>query len=247
MEHGSRRRHGAESILEKTWQPAYKCPMCGRYVRKDTAEIVYSFFEIQDIRIVWRPDYNIPPTATVPVIRLNSQRRELVEMTWGLRPSWAKPDARLPLMHNARAETVATLPSYRAPFKSRRCIVPASGYFEWKAGTPKQPFYFERADGFPLALAGIWETNAATGDTVSIITTIPNAEAAKIHNRMPVILRRGYWQRWLDPNPLTDNERREMLVPAPDASLAIRPVSRAVGNVRNNSPALITPDPPHVN
>lgn len=217
--------------------------MCGRYVRKNAAEAVYSFFEINDIRIAWQPDYNVPPTAKIPVVRQTPQGRELVEMAWGLRPSWAKPDAKLPMMHNARAETVATLPSFRAAIKSRRCIVPASGYFEWKAGTPKQPYYFERADGHPLAFAAIWESNEETGDTVSIITTAPNEEAAKIHDRMPVILRRGYWQRWFDPAPLTEAERRQLLIPAPNGSMQIWSVSKAVGNIRNNSPALIAPDP----
>lgn len=216
--------------------------MCGRYVRKDTAEVVYSFFEINDIRITWQPSYNIPPTAKIPVVRQISENRELVEMTWGLRPSWAKPDAKLPMMHNARAETVSKLPSYRSAFKSRRCIVPASGYFEWQAGTPKQPFYFERKDNCPLAFAGIWESNPDVGDTVCIITTSPNEEAGKIHDRMPVILRRGYWQRWFDPLPLTDDERENILIPAPDGSMRISPVTRAVGNVRNNAPELITPN-----
>ncbi len=215
--------------------------MCGRYVRKDTAKSILSFFEINDLLTSWTPSYNVPPTAKIPVVRQTPESRELVEMTWGLRPSWAKPDAKLPMMHNARAETVAKLPSYRTAFKTRRCLVPASGYFEWRAGTPKQPFYFERADGNPLAFAGIWESNEEAGETVSIITTVPNAEASKVHDRMPVILRRGFWQRWFEPSPLTDEERSQMLVPAPDGQLKIWPVGRAVGNVRNNAPQLIEP------
>lgn len=182
-------------------------PVCGRYVRKDSAEVIYSFFEIYDIRLTWQPSYNIPLTAKIPVVRQTSNVRELVEMTWGLRPAWAKADTKLPLMHNARAETVSKLPSYGAAFKACRCIVPASGYFEWMEGTPKQPYYFERDDGNPLAFAGVWESNPEAGETVSIITTTPNSEAAKIHDRMPVILRRGFWQRWLAPEPLTDEER----------------------------------------
>lgn len=216
--------------------------MCGRYVRKDTAEVVYSFFEVNDIRMTWRPSYNIPPTSKIPVVRQAANGRELVEMTWGLRPSWATADRKLPLMHNARAETVARLPSFRAAFESRRCIVPASGYFEWKSGTRKQPHYFERVDGNPLAFAAIWEHNPDAGDTVSIITTSPNAEAAAIHDRMPVILRREQWMRWFLPEPIPEDEREHFLSPSPNGTLRTRPVSRAVGNVRNDFPALIERD-----
>jgi putative SOS response-associated peptidase YedK len=215
--------------------------MCGRYVRKNDAECVHSFFEVSDIRATWTPSYNIAPTTQIPVIRQTGASREIVEMKWGLRPAWATAEKKLPLMHNARAETVASLPSYRSAFKARRCIVPASGYFEWMAGTPKQPFYFERADGNPVGFAGIWEHNETEGSTVSIITTSPNAEAGKVHDRMPVILRRGFWKRWFESDPLSDEERQQMLVPAPDGALRVVPVSRDVGNVRVNHVGLITP------
>ncbi len=213
--------------------------MCGRYIRKNCEQSVYSFFEINDIRTSWEPNFNVAPTTPVPVIREALSSRELVEMKWGLRPAWATPEKKLPLMHNSRAETVASLPSYRDAFKSRRCIIPASGYFEWMAGVPKQPYYFERADGFPIGFAGIWEWNETTGDTVSIITTSPNAEAGKVHDRMPVIIRRGFWKRWFEPEALRDEERQRMLIPAPDGALNIYPVSGDVGNVRNNHPGLL--------
>ena len=213
--------------------------MCGRYVRKDNAHLVYSFFEINDIRVPWEPSFNVAPSTQIPVLRETSGSRELVEMRWGLRPAWAAADKKLPLMHNARAETVASLPSYRNALITRRCIVPASGYFEWMAGVTKQPYYFERADGFPIGFAGIWEWNEAAGETVSIITTSPNAEAGKVHDRMPVILRRGFWKRWFEPEPLSDEERHRMLIPAPDGALHVFPVSRDVGNVRNNYPELL--------
>lgn len=203
--------------------PAYRRFMCGRYVRKDNAEVVYSFFEINDIRLTWKPSYNVAPTTAVPVIRQTFESREILEMTWGLRPAWAASEKKLPLMHNARAETVAKLPIYRSAFKTRRCIVPASGYFEWQAGTPKQPYFFERSDGHPIGFAGFWEHNSTSGDTVSIITTAPNSEAGKVHDRMPVILRRGFWERWFSADPLTDDERERMLAPAPDGALWASP------------------------
>jgi len=215
--------------------------MCGRYVRKNDAARVVAFFEITDIRVSWTASYNVAPTARVPVIRQTGISRETVEMKWGLRPAWAASDSKLAPMHNAKAETVATLPSYRAAFKSRRCLVPASGYFEWMAGTPKQPHYFERADDFPIGFAGIWEENPDTGSSVSIITTAPNAEAGEVHDRMPVILRRGFWKRWLEPEPLTEQERLKMLIPAPDGALRVYPVSRDVGNARLDHAGLIEP------
>lgn len=123
--------------------------MCGRYVRKDGTP-VFSFFEIDDRRVEWRPSYNVAPATQIPVVRREADgKREIVELTWGLVPSWAKPDAKLPLMINSRGETVASKPAYRSAFKARRCIVPASGYFEWQKLPEggKQPFYFERTDG----------------------------------------------------------------------------------------------------
>ncbi len=200
-----------------------------------------SFFEINEKRIEWRPSYNVAPTTKIPVIRRQGDgKRELLELTWNLRPFWAKPDAKRPMMINARAETVAAKPSYRAAFKSRRCIVPASGYFEWQKlpDGSKQPFYFERADGNPIAFAGIWE-----GETVATITAEPNAEAARVHDRMPVMLEGEALVRFLDPEPLTEDEREEILAPSPDGTLTAWPVSKLVGNVRNNDPGLIEPVP----
>ena len=207
-------------------------------MRKD-GTTVYSFFEIDEIRIEWHPSYNVAPTTKVPVIRREDDgRRELVELSWGLRPFWAKPDAKLPMMINARAETVASKPSYRSAFKSRRCIVPASGYFEWQKLPEggKQPYYFERADGNPMAFAGIWD-----GETVATITTAPNAEAALIHDRMPVIVEPANLTCFLDPEPLSEDERAVLLAPSPDGLLKAWPVSKLVGNVRNNDPRLIEP------
>lgn len=215
--------------------------MCGRYVRKD-GTAVFSFFEVNDVRVEWRPSYNVAPTTKIPVIRREEDgKREMVELTWGLVPGWAKPDAKLPMMINARAETVAIKPAYRSAFKARRCIVPASGYFEWQKmpdGT-KQPFYFERSDGNPIAFAGIWE-----GETVATITTTPNREAAAVHDRMPVILESENLARFLDSEPLTEGERGKILAPSPNGTLKAWPVSKLVGNVRNNEPGLIEPVPP---
>lgn len=215
--------------------------MCGRYVRK-VGTAVFSFFEINDRRVEWRPSYNVAPTTKIPVIRrLEDGTRELVDLTWNFRPFWAKADAKLPMMTNARSETVATKPAFRDAFKCRRCLVPASGYYEWQKlpdGT-KQPFYFERADGNPMAFAALWD-----GETVATITTSPNTEAATVHDRMPVILDGENLLRYLDPEPLAAPERERVLAPSPDGTLTLWPVSKLVGNVRNDDPGLIKPVPP---
>jgi putative SOS response-associated peptidase YedK len=148
-------------------------------------------------------------------------------------------------MINARAETVAEKNAYRSAFKKRRCLIPADGFYEWQkvAGQKaKQPFFIHRPDGEPYAFAGLWETwkgPDGTSDEVlrscTIITTTPNSEMAKIHDRMPVILPPEAWDTWLD----RDNEDLELLgkllVPAPPHLIVLRPISTAVNNVRNDS------------
>ena len=211
--------------------------MCGRFTL-DTSKISLKDFGVNRTRYMPPARFNIAPTTGIAVIRQDEDGdRELVEMRWGLLPSWAKPESKLPLMINARAETVATKPSYRSAFKTRRCIVPATGYYEWRKlpdGT-KQPVYFSRKDA-TLAFAAIWE-----GDTVATITTEPNKEAAQVHDRMPVILEEDQYDRWMEPDPLSEEERRQFLRPLPDGSLNVHPVDRRVGSVRFDDPSLIEP------
>ena len=195
------------------------------------------FMEFGLTRLLYQPPagWNIAPTTGIAVVRQDDDgERELVEMRWGLLPSWAKASSKLPLMINARADTIASKPAFRSAFKTRRCIVPATGYFEWKKlpdGT-KQPFYFTRED--TLAFAAIWE-----GETVVTITTEPNKEAAQVHNRMPVILDSEQYDRWMDPTPLSEEERHLFLRGLPDGSLNCYPVDRRVGSVRFDDPELI--------
>ena len=135
--------------------------MCGRYVLKEPLDLLqrlfaYSSSEIRQLR----PRYNIAPTTKIPVVRCGPDgKRELVEMRWGLIPSWAKDPKTLPPMINARSESITAKPSFRSAFKARRCLIPASGYYEWqkRGAGPKQPFYFHARDDQPLAFAGLWE------------------------------------------------------------------------------------------
>lgn len=222
--------------------------MCGRYVLKEPLDLLqrlfaYSSSEIRQLR----PRYNIAPTTKIPVVRCAADgTRELVEVRWGLIPSWANDPAKLPPMINARSESVAAKPSFRTAFKSRRCLIPASGYYEWqKRGTgPKQPFYFHRPDDEPLAFAGLWECwRPLEGDTIvsaAIVTCAANAKFAPIHDRMPVILPdEKSREDWLSPRPLDETAAADLMRPAPDGLLEARPISTRVNSVRNDDPSLV--------
>jgi putative SOS response-associated peptidase YedK len=180
--------------------------MCGRFTYKLTwAEIVklYRLTLDQPARNT-QPRYNICPTTTIDTIVSMEGKRQLVPMRWGLIPyRWNKPLKEMRIAtFNARAETVATKPMFRDAFKSKRCLIPASGYYEWK-GVPgnKQPYYFTRRDGQPITFAGLWSNwkDRAAGSNLlscTMVITEPNKLAAEIHDRMPVILEAKDFERW---------------------------------------------------
>jgi putative SOS response-associated peptidase YedK len=196
------------------------------------------------------PSYNVAPQSFQPVVRLDAEtgERELTVMRWGLVPFWAK-DAKMAFNTiNAKAETVTTSPAYREAMKRRRCLVPADWFYEWQKvdAKTKQPYAIALKDGSMFAFAGLWErwTDKAPGsqalETYTVITTDPNELMKPIHNRMPVILHRGDYERWLavaDPTQLPV----DLLRPYPADEMKAWPVSRDVGNVRNNRPELIEP------
>jgi putative SOS response-associated peptidase YedK len=161
----------------------------------------------------------------------------------GLIPSWAKDAAIAYKTINARAETVATAPSYRAAFKTRRCLIPATGFFEWKKiGTAKQPYLICHADDTPLSLAGLWERweqGPGPIETFTIITTTPNELLAPIHNRMPVIIDRRDFDAWLEPkdSPIA----HALLRPYPANLLRAFPISTRVNSPKNDDPTIIEP------
>jgi putative SOS response-associated peptidase YedK len=195
------------------------------------------------------PSYNVAPQSLQPVVRLDSEtgERELTIMRWGLIPFFAK-DAKIAYSTiNARAETVATSPVFREPMKRRRCLVPATGFYEWQAldKKSKQPWSIELVDGNLFAFAGLWDRwkDKATGqpmETYTIITTDPNELLKPIHNRMPVILSPQDYSRWLDPGEPSQLPI-DLLRPYPAEEMRAWKVSAAVGNVRNNGPELRLP------
>ncbi len=215
--------------------------MCGRYSLIARLNDLLSQFAaeaagLEDYPLYER--YNIPPTADIPVVRVVDGKRQLSLMRWGLLPSWTKDIKKAPMLNNARAETVAEKPSFRSAYKRRRCIIPASGFFEWlQDSKPKQPFYFHRPDGKFLAFAGLWE-RWQEFDSCTIVTTDPNEVMEPIHDRMPVILGDNDYSEWLDPS--IENPSH-LLTPCPASEIARYPVDQFVNNVRNQGEKCIEP------
>lgn len=216
------------------------CRMCGRYALTVSAEQLALLFDLARGMVDWIPRYNIAPTQPAPVVRLDRDgRRQGGECRWGLIPRWAKDRGIGSRLVNARGETMAKKPAFREAFRHRRCLVPASGFFEWVGGKQqrKQPYFIHMADEQPLVMGGLWETwrEPSTGqelETFTILTTTANPQVAKLHDRMPVIIPPHEFDRWLGPAELNADALREFLLPIPEDRLAMHPVSPRV-----NSPA----------
>ena len=214
--------------------------MCGRFAFYSPAEAAAALFGVSAAPDV-QPRYNIAPTQFIAAIRdAGDDGRELVMLRWGLVPFWAKDPSIGNRMINARAETVAEKPAYRAAYKHRRCIVLADGFYEWqKSGDSKTPHYISLASGEPFALAGLWENwdDKQTGDslqTATLITAAANDFMAPLHHRMPVILESGTAGEWLaGSNELLDD------VAAITPPLQAWPVDRRVNNARNEGEDLV--------
>ena len=236
--------------------------MCGRYASSRSPEDLVEEFDVLDPRfeVALAPSYNVAPTDKVYAVLERHDTRQLRELRWGLVPPWAKDASIGSRMINARLETAAEKPAFRKAYAARRCLVPADGYFEWyateqmtKAGKPvKQPFFIRPADGSVLAMAGlyeIWRDRSVPEDdpeafrwTCTVLTTEAADEIGRIHDRMPLAVPRDRRDAWLDPRTTTDH-LAELVVPAQQSGLEAFPVSKAVGNVANNSPDLVEPLP----
>lgn len=219
--------------------------MCGRYASFLPPDLIARLFGTKNPLPNLKPTWNMAPTMDAPVIRRHpeTQERHLDALTWGFIPAFTKTlkEARRPV--NARAETVASSGMFRNAFAKRRCIVPAAAFYEWQAGPAgKTPFAIARADGDPMAFAGIWEGwRSPEGDIVrsfAIVTTTANAQMAALHERMPVILEPSDWPGWLGE---TEADPTVLLRPSAEGVLKIWPVDKRVGNVRNDGPELLQP------
>jgi len=208
----------------------YHPPMCGRFTQHYTWREICELYGLVGAARNLEPRYNVCPTDQIDAVRSGAGGRALVTMRWGLVPSWWKKSLKeLPATFNARAETVADKPMFRAAYRQGRCLIPASGYFEWKTMPDgKQPYLFSSADGSVLTMAGLCEEwrHVETGDRVlsaTVIITGANAFVRQVHDRMPVLLDRNDFEPWLSGAAGT-----ELLKPAPDGLLDVWPVSRRV-------------------
>ena len=223
--------------------------MCGRFVQFSSIRTLEKRFPIQEILVAPEPNYNAAPTQSIAVI-LKKDRYCLDALHWGLVPFWAKDTSGASRMINARSETVATKPSFRDPFKRRRCLIPANGFYEWTGEKGrKQPWFLHLHGKQPFAFAGLYESwsdkqaTAAGPDyrSVTILTTAASPSVRKIHHRMPVILTSDAYKRWLDPSLQELDRINRMLSENCIADLEAYPVSKIVNQVKNNSPECINP------
>lgn len=216
--------------------------MCGRFRLSRRDRVVAESFDISpDDLVDWNPRYNIAPTQPVPVIRQHPKepRRTLSLMRWGLVSHWAKDMSGSASMINARSETAATRPAFRDPMKFRRCLIPADGFYEWQqTGKIKQPFCFEVNGGELFAFAGLWDgwknPDGQWIKSCSILTTTPNALTSAVHDRMPVILARDYYDLWLDPGMNNVEALGDLLKPYDALQMRSYPVSARVNSVAND-------------
>ncbi|MEO1401665.1 MAG: SOS response-associated peptidase [Cyanobacteria bacterium J06635_1] len=223
--------------------------MCGRYTQTQSGEAIAKAFGLTTPPNP-PPRYNIAPTQPVSAIAQPGDAREYRIFQWGLVPSWSKDPSIGSRMINARAETVAEKPSFRAAFKRRRCLIVADGFYEWqktgqKTSQKKQPYYIQLEDHALFGFAGLWEIwesgDGSYLETCTILTTAPNALMETIHNRMPVILHPRDYDTWLDPTLQTARDLQPLLRPYEAAAMQAYPVSTTVNSPRNETSACIEP------
>ena len=221
--------------------------MCGRYSFNQVAEAIADKFQVKEVPPL-SPRYNIAPTQQIATVSVSSEslERQFKMLRWGLIPSWAKDAKMGAKLINARAETVAEKPAFRAAFKKRRCLILADGVYEWHTQNgEKQPFYFRLENGEPFAFAGLWEHwEKGEGEPIescTILTTEANELMRPIHERMPVILDSKNYEQWLDPETKKIELLQSFLQPYPSEEMTAYPVSTKVNSPKNDRPECIHP------
>jgi putative SOS response-associated peptidase YedK len=226
--------------------------MCGRFTLATSVDTLAQAFALSE-RPQSPPRYNIAPGQPILVIRQTADGCRIAALlSWGLIPAWVKDPvgSRRPI--NARGETAAEKPSFRAAFRQRRCLVPADGFYEWQARAGgKQPFYFRVVGGKPFAMAGLWERwqgdNGERIDSVALLTTDANAIVAPVHDRMPVILPPSDYGQWLDPGEADSGQLQAMIKAFPARDMEAWPVAATVNRPINDGPGCIEPSRAGVN
>jgi putative SOS response-associated peptidase YedK len=223
--------------------------MCGRFTNNAKPEQIKKEFKTDfNNSFLVEPKYNIAPSQSIDVVFEPEGERVITKLKWGLVPSWSKDATTAKGLINARAETLTEKPSFREAFKKRRCIIPTSGFYEWKREEKgaKQPFYFYLNNRELFGFAGLWEEwlDKQTGElleTCTIITTAANAVLKPIHDRMPVILKTDDYDEWLNWQTKDIDKLQSLLRPYPAADISCHAVSRSVNTPDTNSPELILP------
>ncbi len=222
--------------------------MCGRYRLSRRKQAIEDYFAVEPSDLAWEPRYNIAPTQSVLTIRHQpgGATRRMSLAQWGLIPSWSKHASVATGMINARSESAGSKPAFREALSTRRCLMPADGFYEWqKLPRAKQPFCFEVGPGEIFAFAGLWDQwKSATGgitESCSILTTTPNSVTADIHNRMPVIVPADDYDSWLDPNITSVAIISQLLRPFDASRMTRYPVSARINTVQNDDEACSTP------
>jgi putative SOS response-associated peptidase YedK len=230
----------------------YPGHVCGRATSTTPRDTLARLLDVDEVDTPELPiSWNVAPTQPLYVVATSSNgTRKLRSLRWGLVPSWATDPSTGSKLINARAETLAKRPAYRALISTRRALVTVSGFYEWRRSGPgsralRQPCYFHRADGEPMVFAGLWDLwldgEGRPLRTCTIITTAANKATAPVHDRMPAILLPEVWEEWLRPGTLDARRLARLLAPAPDDLLDIYPVGTAVNDARSNGPELIMP------
>ena len=218
--------------------------MCGRFavtILPDAMAQLFNAVPGNDLPPV--PDFNICPTGGVAVVSLEGGARRLGAMRWGFLPSWYKTSTDGPLLINARAESIAQKPAFRSAARERRCLIPASGFYEWSkdAEGNRLPWYFTRSDGAPVVFAGVWqmwEKGESPLKTCAIVTTQANEAMSAVHHRMPVIVEPADWGKWLGEE---GHGAALLMKPAGEGVIRFHRVGREVNSNRASGPGLILP------
>ena len=220
--------------------------MCARITLTTTAAEVSDLFGLSFDLSQERRRYNVAPSQIIPVVRVANGQRELVHLPWGLIPHWAKSPKNGGFI-NARVETVAGKPAFRDPFRLRRALVPAAGFFEWKTvGKKKRPYFFRKAGGGPWAYAAVWDSWAGPNgavETVAVLTTRANDLIRPLHDRMPAIVAEEHFDAWLDPKEPRPGKLLPLLVPYPVERMESWAVSDRVNTAAEDDAELLRPVP----
>jgi putative SOS response-associated peptidase YedK len=217
--------------------------MCGRYTLTSAPEAIRALFRYEE-QPNFPPRYNIAPTQPIGIVRLNEGKRQFALVRWGLLPSWVKDPKTFTLLINARGESVSEKPAFRNAMKRRRCLIPADGFYEWKAiAGRKQPFYVRAKPGKPLAFAGLWECwtgpNGEEMETAAIVTTRANRTLAAIHERMPVVVPPEAFDLWLNCAEVDAKTAEALIQPAAENLMEAYEISPAVNRTANDNAKLI--------